>query len=83
MVSDIGMPDTDGFGLIRQLRAHPERRIAATRAIALSAFTRVEDRERALREGFDAYLPKPVDAQALVRSVAGLKPPGAVTAGSL
>jgi signal transduction histidine kinase/CheY-like chemotaxis protein len=77
LVSDIGMPETDGFGLIRQIRSNPERRIAVTKAIALSAFTRVEDRERALREGFDAYLPKPVDADDLVRSVASLQPPAA------
>jgi signal transduction histidine kinase/CheY-like chemotaxis protein len=71
MVSDIGMPETDGFELIRLVRAEP--RIAATKAIALTAFTRAEDRERALRDGFDAYLPKPVDAEALVRCVAGLR----------
>jgi CheY-like chemotaxis protein len=69
-VIDIAMPVTDGLMLIRRIRSHPGA--AGVAAIALSALTRREDEERALREGFDLYLPKPLDAQALTAAVARL-----------
>jgi CheY-like chemotaxis protein len=72
LLSDIGMPEMDGFALIRELRADGNPRVAATKAIALTAFARPEDRERALREGFDAYLPKPVDVALLLDSIVRL-----------
>ena len=70
LVIDIGMPVTDGFMLIRGLRSHPKA--AGIAAIALTAYTQREDEERALREGFDLYLSKPVDAQVLTAAVARL-----------
>ena len=73
LVSDIGMPEVDGFELIRRVRSHSDRQLAGLRALALTAFTRTEDEARALREGFDAYLPKPVEAAMLVSRVAGLR----------
>ncbi|WOB06004.1 MHYT domain-containing protein [Piscinibacter gummiphilus] len=72
MVSDIGMPDVDGFELIRRVRAHPDPGVASVKAVALTAFTRSEDHAKALREGFDAFLPKPVEAGMLVSQVARL-----------
>ncbi len=72
LVSDIGMPDVDGFELIRRVRAHPDPAVAGVKAIALTAFTRSEDHARALREGFDAFLQKPVEASTLVSQVARL-----------
>ena len=70
LVIDIAMPVTDGFMLIRRIRSLPDSgRIAA---IALTAFARREDEERALREGFDLYLSKPVDTQMLVAAIARL-----------
>ncbi len=74
LVSDIGMPRTDGYELIRRVRADTDLRLAQVPALALTAFTRAEDERRALQEGFDHYLPKPVDATALVNKVAGLAP---------
>jgi CheY-like chemotaxis protein len=73
LISDIGMPGMDGFELIRRVRSHSDRQLAGLRALALTAFTRTEDESRALREGFDAYLPKPVEAAMLVSRVAGLR----------
>jgi signal transduction histidine kinase/CheY-like chemotaxis protein len=72
LVSDIGMPDVDGFELIRRVRAHPDAAVSGVKAIALTAFTRSDDQSRALSEGFDAFLSKPVDASMLVLQVARL-----------
>ncbi|MFL6677155.1 MAG: MHYT domain-containing protein [Burkholderiaceae bacterium] len=74
LVSDIGMPVTDGFELIRRVRSNPGRDIAQVKAIALTALTREQDEAHALRSGFDAFLPKPLDAAALVALVARLRP---------
>jgi signal transduction histidine kinase len=74
LVSDIGMPVADGFELIQRVRSNPGGGIAQVKAIALSALTREQDQARALRSGFDAFLPKPLDAAALVTLVARLRP---------
>jgi CheY-like chemotaxis protein/nitrogen-specific signal transduction histidine kinase len=68
LVSDIGMPDKDGYTLIGSIRA---LRTDASRipAIALTAYARQEDRRRALGSGFDAYVSKPVEPGALVQLV--------------
>lgn len=62
---DIGMPGVNGFEAVTRLRAIPE--LAKTRFVALTGFGRSEDRERGLAAGFDAYLVKPVDPDALMR----------------
>jgi signal transduction histidine kinase/ActR/RegA family two-component response regulator len=67
LVSDVAMPGMTGLELIEQVRARFGPRLAA---LALSAYGRVEDRERALRAGFDVHLVKPVDARVLVGTVA-------------
>jgi signal transduction histidine kinase/ActR/RegA family two-component response regulator len=61
LISDIGMPGTDGYDLIRQVRALPPDRGAKVAAIALTAYTRIEDRLQALRTGYDMHVPKPVE----------------------
>ena len=61
LISDIGMPGTDGYDLIRQVRALPPDRGAKVPAIALTAYTRTEDRLQALRAGYDMHVPKPVE----------------------
>ena len=61
LISDIGMPGTDGFDLIRQVRALPPDRGSKVAAIALTAYTRIEDRLQALRAGYDMHVPKPVE----------------------
>jgi signal transduction histidine kinase len=65
MVSDIGMPGEDGYSLMRKVAARPH----PLPAIALSAFTSAQDRERALSAGFTTHLPKPLDAPALIAFV--------------
>jgi CheY-like chemotaxis protein len=71
LVSDLGMPDEDGFSLARRLRANPATRDVP--AIALSAFARPEDRRNALIAGFQMHLAKPVDPAELVLAVASLR----------
>jgi signal transduction histidine kinase len=61
LISDIGMPGTDGYDLIKQVRALPPDRGAKVAAIALTAYTRTEDRLHALRAGYDMHVPKPVE----------------------
>ena len=61
LISDIGMPGVDGYDLIKKVRSlqiESGRRVAA---IALTAYTRVEDRLQALRAGYDMHVPKPVE----------------------
>jgi signal transduction histidine kinase len=70
VVSDIGMPEHDGYELISCLRALPEGK--AVPAIALTALARNDDRTRALRAGFQMHLPKPVDFTELVAAVRNL-----------
>jgi NO-binding membrane sensor protein with MHYT domain/CheY-like chemotaxis protein len=72
IVSDIGMPAIDGFELMRRIRQLPSAAGAAIPAIALTALTRKEDRDRALQAGFTDYLAKPVEAAALVACIAAL-----------
>ena len=69
MISDIGMPGMDGLELIRRVRASSNPQVAAVRALALTAFSRREDRVRSLEAGFDEYLSKPVAPAELVRAV--------------
>ena len=70
LVSDIGMPDVDGFELLAQIRALGPGRGGAVPAIALTAFARSEDRLRALECGFRDHVSKPVEPAELVRAVA-------------
>ena len=71
LVSDIGMPEEDGYSLMRRVRALGLPR-GALPAIALTAFTRSEDRRRALEAGFARHVPKPIDPAELVAVVASL-----------
>jgi PAS domain S-box-containing protein len=68
LVSDIGMPDTDGFQLLAKVRAL--RQGSSVPAIALTAFARSEDRLRALEAGFLDHVPKPVEPSELIATVA-------------
>jgi signal transduction histidine kinase/CheY-like chemotaxis protein len=70
IVSDIGMPEVDGFELMRRIRRRGPDAGGAIPAIALTAFTRQDDRSKALQAGFDDYLAKPVEAGALVECIA-------------
>ncbi len=72
LLADIGMPGEDGYSLIKRVRALSSPGSASIPAAALTAFAREEDRERALRAGFQLHLAKPIDASALVAAVAAL-----------
>src|SRR6185312_4166459 len=68
IVSDIGMPEVDGYDFARQLRARPPHLGGLIPALALTAYARSADRELALRAGYQAHVPKPVDPVDLVRA---------------
>lgn len=72
LLSDLGMPDQDGYDLIRAVRALPDAEGGAVPAAAFTAFTTDEDRDRALEAGFQYHLAKPVDAAELLAVTAGL-----------
>jgi PAS domain S-box-containing protein len=66
IVSDIGMPGGDGYALVSELRMRGIR----TPALALTAFARAEDRDRAMESGYQAHIAKPIDAEELLAAVA-------------
>ncbi|MDP2390983.1 MAG: ATP-binding protein, partial [Acidobacteriota bacterium] len=72
LVSDIGMPDQDGYSLIRQVRQMPADLARKLPAIALTAYARRQDAEAALGAGFDCHLPKPVAPAELIRAIKGI-----------
>jgi signal transduction histidine kinase/CheY-like chemotaxis protein len=72
LISDIGMPDMDGYTLIRRIRNDGDHSGRNLPAIALTAFARSEDRTRALLAGFQAHISKPVEPAELVAAVASL-----------
>ena len=72
LVSDIAMPDADGYELIRRVRAFPHERGGLTPAIALTAHTRAEVRELVRQAGFHQLEPKPVDLERLTHAILSL-----------
>jgi CheY-like chemotaxis protein len=66
VISDIGMAGIDGYQLIKQIRGLAPELGGKVAAIALTAYTRVEDRLQALRAGYDMHVPKPVEMAELV-----------------
>jgi CheY-like chemotaxis protein len=71
IVSDIGMPEQDGYDLIKQMRALPGD-AGRVPAVALTAMARAEDRKRALSAGYQKHVSKPVDPAELVAVIASL-----------
>jgi PAS domain S-box-containing protein len=72
LISDIEMPDIDGYSLIRQVRKLEAHRGGQIPAVALTAHARVEDRLRALRAGFQIHVSKPVEPNELAIVLASL-----------
>ena len=70
IVSDVGMPEADGYWLMSQVRALPQEQGGETPAIALTAYGSAEDRARALSSGYHLHLPKPAEAPALAKAIA-------------
>jgi CheY-like chemotaxis protein/anti-sigma regulatory factor (Ser/Thr protein kinase) len=73
LVSDIGMPEMDGYGLIRRLRETETAANQYTPAIALTAFANKDDREEAIKAGYQMHLAKPVSPADLTRAVARVR----------
>jgi CheY-like chemotaxis protein len=72
LVSDIGMPQEDGYVLIQKVRQLPQERGGSVPALALTAFAGTEDCTRALLAGYQVHLAKPVEPLKLVEHVASL-----------
>ena len=80
VISDIGMPEEDGFSFMKRLRNLSEEEGATVPAIALTAYARAEDQSRATEVGFDLHLAKPVEADVLIGAIAKLARKGAARA---
>ena len=78
ILSDIGLPDEDGFALIRRIRRLPPSRGGRVPAVAVTAFTLGDDAEEATRAGFQRHFRKPVETQQLFGAVAALAEAGRV-----
>jgi PAS domain S-box-containing protein len=72
LVSDIGMPEIDGYTLLRSIRCLPPKQGGQIPAIAVTAYARAEDRSSALASGFQRHLSKPIEANELVIAIAEL-----------
>ena len=72
LLSDIGMPDVDGYELLKRVRVLDASRPSPIPAIAITAYARVEDRQRSLLAGYNMHLSKPIEAPELVAAMAGL-----------
>jgi PAS domain S-box-containing protein len=72
LISDIGMPEMDGYELLKRVRGMTASRSSKIPAIALTAFARSEDRTRALMAGYQVHISKPVSTPELIASVASV-----------
>ena len=72
LLSDLGMPEEDGYALIAKVRALPAEGGGQIPAAALTAYVRAEDRVKVLRSGFQLHMPKPFEPHELVSAVANL-----------
>ncbi len=72
VVSDIGMPEKDGYAMLKAVRALSAEEGGRTPAIALTAFARSEDRTRALLSGYQVHIAKPIEPHELVVTIASL-----------
>jgi CheY-like chemotaxis protein len=72
LISDIGMPNEDGYELIRKLRALSPENGGQIPAVALTAFARTQDRLKVLSAGYQMHVPKPVEPTELAMVVASL-----------
>ena len=76
LLSDIAMPDRDGYDLIRRVRERPADRGGHVPAVAITAYARPEDTERSLASGYQMHVTKPVDMDELIATVASLTATG-------
>jgi two-component system, cell cycle response regulator DivK len=81
LLLDIGMPQLDGFGVVRKLRENP--RFASLPVVAVTAYAMQGDREKILNSGFDGYLSKPVNSASLVQELDRLLAPSDIQSAAL
>ena len=72
LISDIGMPDEDGYELVRRLRSAPPEKGGLTPAIALTGYASRKDRERALAAGYQKHMAKPIEQADMIAAIAAL-----------
>jgi PAS domain S-box-containing protein len=75
LICDIGMPDVDGYSLMRRIRALDDGQKSEVAAVALTAYARLEDRTETMRAGFQNHLPKPIEPAELLAVVHSLANP--------
>ncbi|MFN6538814.1 MAG: response regulator [Nostoc sp. EkiNYC01] len=72
LISDIGMPKTDGYMLMREVRKRSPQQGGHVRAIALTAYAGEINQQQALAAGFQMHIAKPIDPEELVKAIVGL-----------
>jgi PAS domain S-box-containing protein len=73
LLADLGMPDEDGYSLIRRWRSHERQgQSGHVPAIAVTAYAAPKDRERAVAAGFDGHIAKPIDLDELIRAITAI-----------
>ena len=72
LISDIGMPDQDGYEFMRKLRALPPEKGGQTPAIALTGYASRKDKERALTAGYQQHIAKPIEQNDMIAAIAAL-----------
>jgi PAS domain S-box-containing protein len=75
LICDVGMPETDGYSLMRQIRSLDDPKKSEVGAVALTAYARLEDRMATMQAGFQNHLPKPVEPAELLSVVRSLASP--------
>ena len=75
LICDVGMPETDGYSLMRQIRSLVDPEKSKVAGVALTAYARLEDRLAAMQAGFQNHLPKPVEPSELLAVVRSLASP--------
>lgn len=72
LISDIGMPNIDGYTLLKQIREFPDEKYSKIPAIALTAYAAEYDQQQAISAGFQLHLAKPIEADKLIEAIAQL-----------
>jgi PAS domain S-box-containing protein len=72
VITDIGMPEKDGYELIREIKQRVDGKTPAVATLALTAYAGEDDNRRVLQAGFQAYMPKPVEPSKLIERVIAL-----------
>jgi CheY-like chemotaxis protein len=76
IISDLAMPEEDGYSLVSRIRELPPEKGGAVPAVALSAFASAESRQKAFESGFHRYLTKPFEPDSIVDQILALRDMG-------